>query len=447
MKRKIILSTLCFLLIGLVLSSKKEVQVKAVSDSWSKAYQFQTSTSFRAHLGILNDKIYLLAKDSYQEDDNKGGTINVFTSDGDDWQQEGNFSSCLARGGKEAIAIGNFSELTSANNKLYFGTYPRTALMSYDGSECRTIFSFDWGGDPNVGSTWQTASRGIFYKGKIYFVSHQLTKEGDENTEKSQLRTFDVNAGDYPTVEKISDSYPKADGRDPSQGPLAVLKDRLYFTHGVFRQGGYLGVSTGGGDSKVSGSPSYNPTAGVADETLGKLYFGGWNEGTNRTGIYSYDGGSFKELKTMSGRFRPSAMAIFNNKLFVAGREPGSKPLLVFNLGNDGSASFSGENGDAAYEVTDLKVYKEKLYALASSKSNPGDGEVWVLGETGSGPTAPPQPGIKGDLNGDGKVDLRDIAIYFLYKNVPLLGRTVAADLNNDGVVDSQDFKILQANM
>ena len=48
------------------------------------------------------------------------------------------------------------------------------------------------------------------------------------------------------------------------------------------------------------------------------------------------------------------------------------------------------------------------------------------------------QPGLKGDVNGDGEVDVRDITE--LIDIIMNSGQSTAADVNNDGDIDVRDI-------
>ncbi len=374
---------LLYVIVGILLLAVSVLAVKYVQDirnraggggdEWRTVYEFDTYKSFRTHMTVFNDKLFILAKNAYQEDDNKGGAIDTHTFDGENWQT-GSLPACTTKDG-EGIAIGNFSDLTATEGRIYFGTYPRTMFASYDGSSCEAIFSYAWGG----GSTWQTASKGIAYNSSIYFVTNRLVKKDGENQETSKL--LSISAGSYPPPQTVADSYQRSDGRDSSQGPIAVFNNQLYFSNGEFQKGGHLSVSNGGAPVAVASSPNYNIGAAVVNEIANVMYIGGWNEETKTTAIYSYDGNSFSEIKSItSSSMHPTSMAIFEGRLYVAATTPQDKPILVFNLAEDGTATYVGTSGKSGYEATDVEVYNNELYALAH-RTGSGSAEVWVYGE------------------------------------------------------------------
>ena len=51
--------------------------------------------------------------------------------------------------------------------------------------------------------------------------------------------------------------------------------------------------------------------------------------------------------------------------------------------------------------------------------------------------------GLRGDLNGDGQVDIDDVNIIDLYLNTPATSPNDARDLNHDGLVNALDARIL----
>lgn len=353
----------------------QNLQSQAGADEYSftKIYEFNTSTSFRTHMTVFEDKLFVMAKDSVQQDDNKNGKINTYAFDGQDWAKSA-YPGCTTQNGTN-IDTGSFSDLMVYDDKLYYGTYPRTAEMSYDGTTCRVLFQYDWGG----GSTWQTASKAVYYEGNVYFVANRLAAE----EETAKLFAFDPLSGDYPPLNTIANEYQKSDGRDSTQGPIAVFDDQLYFNNGIFQQGGYISVSNGGAPTQVDGSPNFDFHAGTVDELTGKLYLGGWNESTRTTAIYSYDGSEFTELKTISGvRTRPTEMIVAQSKLFVASSEPSGKPIMIFTIDTEGNATYAGSFGTTGYEAIDVQEFQGNVFALVHQKGS-NKAEIWQL-DTGN---------------------------------------------------------------
>ncbi len=363
----------------------QEMRGRAAGDEspWSNIYSFQTTSNFRAHLTTLNDKLLLFAKDRNipSDKDNTGGQIDIYTYDGTNNWTTSVLPGCLT---KENVNIdtGNFSDIASINGRLYWGTYPRTALMSYDGQTCRALFSYKWGN-----SIWQTASYPVLYGYDIYFVANNLHKDqSGENVESSTLISFNASDPGYPTMNKYSGSFKVSDGRDPSQGPLVIFNNQLYFNQGTFRAGGVLGVSNGGFPYDVASSPSYNFYTAAADENRKFMILAGWNEASRTTGIFKYDGSTFTSLKEIpNSRFRPQSIAIFQDKIYVGGSEPNENPITVFTIDSNNNITYQGTEGNSGYEVMDFQVYNGNLYALAKNRSSLGSGEVWILGESTQG--------------------------------------------------------------
>ena len=52
-----------------------------------------------------------------------------------------------------------------------------------------------------------------------------------------------------------------------------------------------------------------------------------------------------------------------------------------------------------------------------------------------------PAPAVSGDVNGDGKVDFRDIL--FVYRSLGQYGENLPADIDGDGVVSIRDLKLV----
>jgi hypothetical protein len=160
---------------------------------------------------------------------------------------------------------------------------------------------------------------------------------------------------------------------------MAVYRDTLILNHGIFRQGGYLSASDGQAEQMIGSSPDYNFQQGYVDEEHDLLFLAGWNEKKKEFAVYSFDGSSFSQLKTMSGTIRPTSVVAYGGKLFVAtnGLTSG-KTMLVFNLDDQGKATFVGLQGKEGYSVKDFELYKDGLYAVAFSIAEPTNGEVWV---------------------------------------------------------------------
>ena len=91
---------------------------------------------------------------------------------------------------------------------------------------------------------------------------------------------------------------------------------------------------------------------------------------------------------------------------------------------------------------TQSEVHDDDVWTLLDRREND-----YTLGATNYTPYdfTLPQPVTKGDVNGDGKVDLSDaiMVTYYSLHVIPANFNEAAADLNGDGKIDLSDAIII----
>jgi hypothetical protein len=99
---------------------------------------------------------------------------------------------------------------------------------------------------------------------------------------------------------------------------------------------------------------------------------------------------------------------------------------------------------DAWYPETDGVGPSMVVANLIATKSLLNSAEGWRLGSNNGSPGGPDSPvGVLGDLNGDQKVGLADLAILQRHFGIASGALASQGDLNNDGAIDRKDVAIL----
>lgn len=136
----------------------------------------------------------------------------------------------------------------------------------------------------------------------------------------------------------------------------------------------------------------------------------------------------------------PTALSVHPSMIFL--RYVGDTlPLTVFGTFSDGSVA-------DVTQTTQLTVNSENASVAVAQNgivTAVNSGQTYIDLQYGSVvakisvsvPTA-----IRGDLNGDGKVDKSDVAIITDARNTPANGPNDARDLNHDGIINVLDARI-----
>ena len=152
----------------------------------------------------------------------------------------------------------------------------------------------------------------------------------------------------------------------------------------------------------------------------GNLYVGTKNVSTGCE-IWEYDGYNWTQVNSDgfgSGSGVAFSMGVFRNKLYVGTANPSGGQVWEYD-GSDWTLVNTPGFGDANNLVaSSLSALSENLYA--GTKNFATGSEVWRFTTL---------PTLKGDLNGDGDVDLTDA----------ILALQVLAGLNPDGIHLSAD--------
>ena len=150
------------------------------------------------------------------------------------------------------------------------------------------------------------------------------------------------------------------------------------------------------------------------------------------------EGITYKDVAVVDGRYPEGFNAVIK-------AVPGNNNEVAFTCSGAEGLALTGTDGAVATVTVDIpgtvqpgeyivKVKDIKLFELgpdATIHEKPATEFKWVI-EQGE------EPGVAGDLNGDGKVDIADAVITL---NIMAAGEYDAkADMNGDGKVDVADF-------
>jgi hypothetical protein len=118
-------------------------------------------------------------------------------------------------------------------------------------------------------------------------------------------------------------------------------------------------------------------------------------------------------------------------------------PVLVTGTFSDGTTSDVSKSSNTTYSSTNTAVVAVSNTGLATA-TGPGTANIvvkygtFVVNIAVSVPSA-----IRGDLNGDGKVNQDDLNVILSALNTPATKPADARDLNGDGVINALDARIL----
>jgi hypothetical protein len=115
-------------------------------------------------------------------------------------------------------------------------------------------------------------------------------------------------------------------------------------------------------------------------------------------------------------------------------------PLLVTGTFADGSTTDMTQSSMTSYGTTNPEVAIVSTTGIVTA-TGPGTGNIVVNG-TVTIPVVVPSA-ARGDLNGDGKVNLDDLNILEEALNTPAIKPADARDLNRDGVINALDARVL----
>ncbi len=332
--------------------------------------------------------------------------------------------------------------IDAENGKLYWSDLYSVSRMSLDGTNVETILS-GWG-------TRQTKGIGgiAVADGKIYWTEHLVWYRTSGNIRRANLNGTEV--------EILATPLGTANDID-----VDTVNGKVYWTNGF---GGIQRMDINGGDIEnvaygfvapdrfALGAVSTQPTipttpekpattdavinispASVESPAVGEqleLYLN-ITDGENVAGYQAtvqFDTTALRYVSGANGDFLPAGA------FFV-------QPKVEENLVKLNAASLAGEsNGDGTLATLTFEVVAVKPSVLTLSNVLLTDSEgIGYVPNLKNAEITETQL-LKGDVNGDGIVDIRDLVL--VASNLGKTGQN-AADVNTDGIVDIRDLVLV----
>lgn len=255
------------------------------------------------------------------------------------------------------------------NNVLYY-----TATTAAEGTE---LWEYTGSGTPkritdvNAGTGNGVAGPMAVLKGKIYFI-------GNDGTNGNELWAYNTLS---QTASMAADIESGATSSDPAN--LTVINDKLYFTANTFLKGREMYEYDGNNpptrltDISTDALSSFSPVRSNAFALFnGKIYFAG-RDVQAESHLYSYDptnGNVNLEYKiNPNGDSRPRDLVIYNNQLYFAANDGANGLELYTYDGNNKPALVgdlcAGTNSSIPQELTPIG---DELYFYANNCSTSG---------------------------------------------------------------------------
>jgi hypothetical protein len=191
------------------------------------------------------------------------------------------------------------------------------------------------------------------------------------------------------------------------------------------------------GVTAPQGGPPYSFTLTIPSDVIGQ-------KSITALGIVALENGVFSPSVMVDSETTANATALNVNYSQIRFRYPGQQmPLDVTGAFDDGSNLDVTRSSFVSYAAADSGIASVDANGVVTAVG-PGVTTVSVTYGIQSARIQVIVPkSIRGDLNGDGRVDQDDVNIILAALNASTTGRFDARDLNGDGVIDILDAKIL----